>query len=73
MDTNLNLTASTFNNYLLITRYYVYLARNKFETPKLEVFNVLLGIQIQCEREIAITNRNLDKYRNKWTTPCISD
>ena len=33
----------TFNHYLLIARYYVYLARNKFETPKLEVFIVLLG------------------------------
>ena len=32
-----------------------------------------IEIQIQCEREIAITNGNLDKYRNKWTTLCISD
>ena len=63
----------TFNNYPLIARYYVYLARNKFETPKLEVFIVLLEVQIQCEREITITNGNLDKYRNKWTTLCISD
>ena len=58
----------TFNHYLLIARYYVYLARNKFETPELEVFIVLLEIKIQCEREIAITNGNLNKYRNKWTT-----
>ena len=42
----------TFNHYLLITRYYVYLARNKFETPELEVFIVLLEFKIQCEREI---------------------
>ena len=27
----------TFNHYLLIARYYDYLARNKFETPELEV------------------------------------
>ena len=63
----------TFNHYLLIARYYVYLARNKFETPELEVFIVLLEIKIQCEREIAIANGNLNKYRNKWTTLCISD
>ena len=31
----------TFNHDLLIARYYVYLARNKFETPELEVFIVL--------------------------------
>ena len=63
----------TFNHDLLIVRYYVYLARNKFETPELEVFIVLLEIKIQCEREIAITNGNLNKYRNKWTTLRISD
>ena len=63
----------TFNHDLLIARYYVYLARNKFETPELEVFIVLLEIKIHCEREIAITNGNLNKYRNKWTTLCISD
>ena len=63
----------TFNHYLLIARYYLYLARNKFETPELEVFIVLLEIKIQCERQIAITNGNLNKYRNKWTTLCISD
>ena len=57
----------TFNHYYLISRYYVYLARNKFETPELEVIIVLLEIKIQCEREIAITNGNLQKYRNKWT------
>ena len=49
----------TCNHCLLIARFYVYLARNKFETPELEVFIVLLEIKIQCEREIAITNRNL--------------
>ena len=42
----------TFNHYLLISRYYVYLARNKFLTQELEVFIVLLEIKIQCEREI---------------------
>ena len=63
----------TFTHCLLITRFYVYLARNKFETPELEVFIVLLEIKIQCEREIVIANRNLNKYRNKWTTLCISD
>ena len=44
----------TFNHDLLIARYYVYLARNKFETPELKVFIVLLEIKIQCERENAI-------------------
>ena len=34
----------TFNHDLLIARYYVYLARNKFETPELEVFIALLEI-----------------------------
>ena len=64
----------TFNHYLLIARYYVYLARNKFETQELEVFRiVLLEIKTQCEREITITNGNLNIYRNKWTTLCISD
>ena len=58
----------TFNHYLLIARYYVYLGRNKFETPEPEVFIVLLEIKIQFEREIAIPNGNLNKYRNKWTT-----
>ena len=48
----------TFNHYLLTARYYVY-PRNKFETRELEVFIVLLEIKTQCEREIAITNRNL--------------
>ena len=52
-------TLHTFNYYLLIARYYVYLARHKFETPELEVFIVLLEIKIQCEREIAKTNGNL--------------
>ena len=32
----------TFNHYPLIVRYYVHLARNKFETPELQVFIVLL-------------------------------
>ena len=49
-------TFHSFNHYLLIARYYVYLARNKFETPQLEVFIELLEIKIQCERRIAITN-----------------
>ena len=49
----------TFNHYLLIAEYYVYLARNKFETPELEVFIFLLEIKIQCEREIAITTEIL--------------
>ena len=53
----------TFNHYLLIARYYVYSGR----------IIVLPEIKIQCEREIAITNVNLNKYRNKWTTLCISD
>ena len=55
----------TFNHYLLIARYYVYLARNKFETSELEVFIVLLEIKIQCEREIAITNENLNKINTE--------
>ena len=63
--------------------FYVYLARIKFETPELEVFIVLLEIKNHREQEpvigscreieIAITNGNLNKYRNKWTTLCISD
>ena len=53
--------------------FYVYLARIKFETPELEVFIVLLEIKNHREIEIAITNGNLNKYRNKWTTLCISD
>ena len=61
------------NYFIYFTSYYIYLARNKFETPELEVFIVLLEIEIQCEREIAITNGNLNKYRNKWTTLCTSD
>ena len=75
MDTNLNLTAFILLpiDGLLIARFYVYLVRNKFETPELEVFIVLQEIKIQCERETAITNRNLNKYRNKWTTLFISD
>ena len=43
----------TFNHYLLIARYYIYLARNKSEIPKLEVFIIFLETKIQCEREIA--------------------
>ena len=45
----------------------------QFETSELEVFIVFLEIKIQCEREIAITNGNLNKCRNKLTTLCISD
>ena len=51
----------------IIARYYVCLS------PELKVFIVLLEIEIQCDREIATTNGNLNKYRNKWTTLCISD
>ena len=63
----------TFYHCLFIARYYIYFARNKFETPELEVYIVLLEIKIQCEREIAITNENVNKYRDKWTTVGISD
>ena len=44
----------TFNHYryLLIARYYIYLARNKFETPKPEVFIVLLEIKIQSKKKL---------------------
>ena len=63
----------TFNHYLLIARCYIYLARNKSEIPKLEVFIIFLETKIQCEREIATKNGNLIKYRNKWTSLCISD
>jgi len=51
----------TFNHYPLIARYCVHLARNKFETPELEVFIVLLEIKIHCEREIAKTTGNINK------------
>ena len=60
-----------FNRYLLIARYYIYLARYKSETPKLEVFIVFLETKIQCERKIAIKNRNYTKNRNKGTSLCI--
>ena len=63
----------TFNHHLLITRYCIYLARNKSKTPKLEVFIVLLETKIQCERELTIKNGNLIKYRKKWTSLSISD
>ena len=43
-----------FNHYLLIALYYIHLARNKSEDPRLDVFIVLLEIKIQCEREIAM-------------------
>ena len=42
------------NHYLLIARYYIHVARNKSENPRLDVFIVLLVIKIQCERKIAI-------------------
>ena len=43
-----------FNHYLLIARYYIHLARDKSENPRLDVFIVLLEIKIHCEREVAI-------------------
>ena len=43
-----------FNHDLLIARYYIHVARNKSENPRLDVFIVLLEIEIQCEREVAI-------------------
>ena len=42
----------TFNHYLLIARYYVYLARNKFETPKLEVFIVLQQFKSSAKEKL---------------------
>ena len=36
----------TFNHYLLIARYYIYLARNKSKIPKLEVFIIFLETKI---------------------------
>ena len=44
----------TFNHYwyLLIAGYYIYLARNNFETPELEVFIVLLEIKIQSKKKL---------------------
>ena len=60
----------TFNHYLLIARYYVYLARNKFETQELEVFRiVLLEIKTQCEREITKQTEILT-YTEISGTPC---
>ena len=56
-----------FKRAWIIARYYVCLS------PELKVFIVLLEIEIQCDREIVTTNGNLNKYRNKWTTLCISD
>ena len=41
-----------FNNCLLIARYYVYLARNKFETPKLEVFIVLQQFKSSAKEKL---------------------
>ena len=43
------------------------LARNKSDTPNLEVFIVLLEPKIQCEREIAVKQGKHSKFRNKWT------
>ena len=44
----------TFNHYryLLIARYHIYLARNKFETPELEVFIAVLEIKIQSKKKL---------------------
>ena len=42
------------NHYLRIALYYIHLARNKSENPRLDVFIVLLEIKIPCEREIAM-------------------
>ena len=61
----------TFNHYfLIIAWYYIHGARSKSETPR---YYILLETKIQCEREIAIKTRNQVKYRNKWTSLCISD
>ena len=66
-----------FNHYLLIARYYIYVARYKSETPKLEIFIVRLETKIYCEREIAKKKKkktgNYTKYRNKWTSLRIPD
>ena len=43
-----------FNHDLLIARYYIHVTRNKSENPRLDVFIVLLEIETQCEREVAI-------------------
>ena len=42
----------TFNHYPLIARYYVHLGRNKFETPELEVFNVLLEKKFSAKEKL---------------------
>ena len=68
--------AATFyalNHYLLITKYHVFLARNRSETPNLKVCLALLDSKIKCERQIAIKNSNYEKCRAKWTTLSNND
>ena len=53
MDTNLNLTAFILLTIIpLIARYYVHLGRNKFETPELEVFIVLLEKKFSAKEKL---------------------
>ena len=53
MDTNLNLTAFILLTIIpLIARYYVHLGRNKFETPELEVFIVLLEKKFSAKKKL---------------------
>ena len=52
----------TFSHYLLIARYYVYLARNKFETPELEVFIVLPELKFIMVIELSGVQFGLKSY-----------
>ena len=52
----------TFSHYLLIARYYVYLARNKFETPELEVFIVVPELKFIMVIELSGVQFGLKSY-----------
>lgn len=78
MNPNHHILTLFSNHYPLIAGYYIHLARlirRKSETPRLDAFIVLLETKSQCERELiaSIKTENHTKYRNKWTSLCISD
>ena len=40
------------NHYRLIARYYIYLAKNKSETPKLEIFIISLKLKFNVKEKL---------------------
>ena len=61
----------TFNHYLLIAWYYIHLARNKSETPRLNVF-----ITFFWKLKFNVKEKLLIKPETKWNTeisgpPCV--